>query len=245
MTSSVNAPGLVDVPISTWGWTFLMTDKRSRSSSGHPSSSRAKGFWPSVNLSPSDFTRRPGLSIHLGEKVVLAGVLSPSRGYIPDLLRRFILRHPSLSSDRIRNLVGNASTSCARAKDYHSHIFQFNLADLKGSQHSSECDTPCSLDVVIETRYLRLIPIEYSPCIVQAKILTDIVSSVSNNKEPFYIQVYVSLRESFAGSLYKSIHKFIVLLPSDPTLPQAKIECVIEQLFVLCMLSTNIDSTGE
>lgn len=77
MISSVNAPGLVDVPISTWGWTFLMTDERSRSSSGHPSSSRAKDIWPSVNLSPRDFTRRPGLSMHLGEKVVLVGVLSP------------------------------------------------------------------------------------------------------------------------------------------------------------------------
>lgn len=159
--------------------------------------------------------------MHLDEKVVLVGVLSPcARGYIPDLLRRFILRLSCLSGDRIRNLVGNASTSCTRAKDHHSHIFQFDFADLKGRQHGSESDTPRALDVIIETRDLRLIPIEYSPCIVQTKILTDIVSSVSNDKvEPFLIQVYVSLRESFAGSLYKFIHKFIVLLPSDAMLP--------------------------
>lgn len=122
--------------------------------------------------------------MHLDEKVVLVGVLSPcARGYIPDLLRRFILRLSCLSGDRIRNLVGNASTSCTRAKDHHSHIFQFDFAGLKGRQHGSESDTPRALDVIIETRDLRLIPIEYSPCIVQTKILTDIVSSVSNDKE--------------------------------------------------------------
>jgi hypothetical protein len=31
----------------------------------------------------------------------------------------------------------------------------------------------------------------------------------------------------------KSIHKFIVLLPSDPPLSKAEIQFVIEQLFVL------------
>lgn len=70
--SSVNALGFVDVPIRTWGLTWWMTECKSGFlSDDHSLSSLAKGTWAGVSLSPWDFRRRPGLSMHLCRQLML------------------------------------------------------------------------------------------------------------------------------------------------------------------------------
>ena len=67
-TSSEKDPGLVEVPMSTCGFTSLMTDSRSPCSlPSHSLSSRANGSWAGVSWSFLPCKRRPGLSTHLIE----------------------------------------------------------------------------------------------------------------------------------------------------------------------------------
>ncbi|KAK5634937.1 hypothetical protein RRF57_010648 [Xylaria bambusicola] len=63
MISSVKEPGTVDVPISTFGWTCLITSRREGEEDGQSDGSLANGFCPASRS--EDVVRRPGLSISL------------------------------------------------------------------------------------------------------------------------------------------------------------------------------------
>ena len=129
--SSVNEPGWVDAPMRTCGFTVLMVERRLEGGfdvEENSDSERAKDFW--AGFRGVEVVRRPALSTSLspcqsrfvsssGDGAVMRRHCMRS---LPDLLGCLLLGHPSLSSDRISNLICNSDPSGSSTKHHHAHV---------------------------------------------------------------------------------------------------------------------------
>lgn len=60
---------------------------------------------------------------------------------------------------------------------------------MQACHDSGQGDTPGSLDVIVETRYMRAIFIQQSPSIVQTKILAVLLSALATYTKPNVVKL--------------------------------------------------------
>ena len=103
-----------------------------------------------MSLSLWDLRRRPGLSTHLGDNLLAWEGRDEQGERVPDLLCGFFFGFPTVRSDRVSYLVCDSCSCGTGAEDYHSHVFQLELADVQTGHDCCEGDATCSLDIVVE-----------------------------------------------------------------------------------------------
>lgn len=92
---------------------------------------------------------------------------------IPYLLHCVALVYPGFGGNGVAYLVGNASASRPCAETDNSDVFQLDIADMKPGHEGSKSDAACSLDIVVETRYLGAVFVENAFGILQPKVLAE------------------------------------------------------------------------
>jgi hypothetical protein len=78
-------------------------------------------------------------------------------------------------------LVRYSCTGCATTEDDDTQVTQLIASDMKTSIYCRETDTTCPLNVIVEASQLRLVFIQYSPGILEAKVFLSPISKSSGH----------------------------------------------------------------
>ena len=98
--------------------------------------------------------------------------MSVLRSSVPNLLASFLRRLARLRRNRVPNLIHDPSSSSPGAKDYHAHIRECKLADVKCGHDGGESHAAGALNVIVETCQVWLVALEDAPGVGEAEIFT-------------------------------------------------------------------------
>jgi hypothetical protein len=130
-------------------------------------------------------------------------------------------------------LISDSSSCGPGAENYHPHVFELELANVKGCRNGSQGDATCSLDVIIEARDFRAIAVEDA---ASCRALTwfdykeRMKTKDRGEKRTIWqaeiLEVDIRFGVQLSSRLNEGVYKIIVFFASDTRLLKAEIEFI-------------------